>query len=141
MSFDLALRRRFSFVRMMPDLSVLNTMLTGYLLSNGVINSVEEDNLAAYIGRCENLNKRISTSQTLGLNENYQIGQAYFMKIKDFLPNVENEGYVKITTLELEKLWEYHLLPLIEEYLGARADEDDIKNILKEIKSEFIQAL
>lgn len=140
-SFDLALRRRFSFVKMMPDLSVLNTMLTGYYIDDGKTNSVEENNLDSYIKRCEWLNKRISTSQTLGLNENYQIGQAYFMKIKDFLPDVENEGYVKTTTLELEKLWEYHLLPLIEEYLGARADEEGIKNKLKEIKAGFIQAL
>ena len=140
-SFDLALRRRFSFVKMMPDLSVLDTMLTGYSVSKDVTNSVEVENLVAYIGRCEDLNNRIRTSQTLGLNENYQIGQAYFMKIKDFLPDVENEGYVKITTLELEKLWEYHLLPLIEEYLGARAEDVDVKRKLENLKSEFIQVL
>jgi hypothetical protein len=140
-SFDLALRRRFSFVRMMPDLSVLNTMLTDYSVSKDVTNSVEDENLVAYIERCEYLNNRISTSQNFGLNENYQIGQAYFMKIKDFLPVVGNKEYVRITPLELEKLWEYHLLPLIEEYLGARADEKDIKDELKVRKSEFIQAL
>lgn len=140
-SFDLALRRRFSFVRMMPDLSVLNTMLTDYSIGNGKTNSVEEENLVAYIERCENLNNQISASQNFGLNENYQIGQAYFMKIKDFLPKVDGEEYVKITTLELEKLWEYHLLPLIEEYLGARADEESIKNELKNIKADFIKAL
>lgn len=140
-SFDLALRRRFSFVKMMPDLTVLDTMLTGYPVSKNVTNSVEEENLVAYIGRCEWLNERISTSQTLGLNENYQIGQAYFMKIKDFLPKIEDKGKVIITTLELEKLWEYHLLPLIEEYLGARADETEIKSKLKEIKGAFIQTL
>lgn len=137
-SFDLALRRRFSFVKMMPDLSVLNAMLTD---SKNVTNSVDEENLVAYIGRCEWLNERISTSQTLGLNENYQIGQAYFMKIKDFLPKIEDKGKMIITTLELEKLWEYHLLPLIEEYLGARADETDIKSKLKEIKVNFTKAL
>lgn len=140
-SFDLALRRRFSFVKMMPDLSVLDTMLTGYSIGGDETNSVEENNLDSYIKRCEWLNERISTSQTLGLNENYQIGQAYFMKIKDFLPKIEDKGEVIITTLELEKLWEYHLLPLIEEYLGARADEDGIKNELKNIKAEFIKAL
>ncbi len=140
-SFDLALRRRFSFVKMMPDLSVLNAMLTDYPVSKNVTNSVEEENLVAYIGRCEWLNERISTSQTLGLNENYQIGQAYFMKIKDFLPQIEDKGKVIITTLELEKLWEYHLLPLIEEYLGARADETDIKSKLKDIKVNFIKVL
>ena len=140
-SFDLALRRRFSFVKMMPDLSVLDTMLTGYSIGDGMTNSVEENNLDSYIKRCEWLNERISTSQTLGLNENYQIGQAYFMKIKDFLPKIEDEGKEIIRTLELEKLWEYHLLPLIEEYLGARADETDIKSKLKEIKAAFIQAL
>lgn len=140
-SFDLALRRRFSFVRMMPDLSVLDTMLTGYSVGGGVTNSVVEENLVAYIERCERLNEQISTSQNFGLNENYQIGQAYFMKIKDFLPIVDNEEDVKITTLELEKLWEYHLLPLIEEYLGARADETEIKSKLKKIKGAFIQTL
>ena len=125
----------------MPDLSVLDTMLTGYSVSEDVTNSVEVENLVAYIGRCETLNKQISTSQDFGLNENYQIGQAYFMKIKDFLPVVGNKGYVKITTLELEKLWEYHLLPLIEEYLGARTDENGIKKELKDMKTVFTQTL
>lgn len=140
-SFDLALRRRFSFVKMMPDMSVLDTMLTGYSIGDGKTNSVEEKNLYSYIKRCELLNERISTSHTLGLNENYQIGQAYFMKIKDFLPEVEDKGKEIIRTLELEKLWEYHLLPLIEEYLGARADEEGIKSELKNIKADFIKAL
>ena len=140
-SFDLALRRRFSFVKMMPEMSVLDTMLTGYSIGDGMANSVEENNLDSYIKRCEWLNERISTSQTLGLNENYQIGQAYFMKIKDFLTKIEDKGKVMITTLDLEKLWEYHLLPLVEEYLGARADEEGVKNELKNIKAEFIKAL
>ena len=140
-SFDLALRRRFSFVKMMPDLTVLDTMLTGYSIGGDETNSVEENNLDSYIKRCEWLNERISTSQTLGLNENYQIGQAYFMKIKDFLPKIDDKGKEIIRTIDLEKLWEYHLLPLIEEYLGARADEEGIKSELKEIKSGFIQAL
>lgn len=140
-SFDLALRRRFSFVKMMPDLSVLDSMLTGYSIGKDETNSVEENNLDSYRKRCEQLNERIITSQTLGLNENYQIGQAYFMKIKDFLPKIEDKGKVIITTLDLEKLWEYHLLPLIEEYLGARADEEGIKQKLKDIKAAFIQEL
>ena len=140
-SFDLALRRRFSFVKMMPEMSVLDTMLTGYSIGGNETNSVEENNLDSYRKRCEQLNERISAPQTLGLNENYQIGQAYFMKIKDFLTKIEDKGKVMITTLELEKLWEYHLLPLIEEYLGARADEEGIKNELKNIKAEFIKAL
>ena len=140
-SFDLALRRRFSFVKMMPDLSVLDAMLTGYSIGDGMTNSVEENNLDSYIKRCEHLNKEISNHETLGLNENYQIGQAYFMKIKDFIPKIEDKGKAIITTLDLEKLWEYHLLPLIEEYLGARTDEDGIKSKLKGLKAYFIQAL
>lgn len=140
-SFDLALRRRFSFVRMMPDLSVLNTMLTNYSDNNGNLNSVDENNLSSYIQRCEWMNREISTSQKFGLNENYQIGQAYFMKVKDFLPVVDNEGEVEITVLELQKLWEYHLLPLIEEYLGARADDSDIIKALTVVKTEFTKPL
>lgn len=132
-TFDLALRRRFSFFKMAPNLNVLYNILEDL--------NIDSDNLDKYIERCKNLNINISEPQNkYQLGSDYQIGQAYFGKIKDFLPK-NNENPIIISTFELEKLWNYHIEPLLDEYLGGKIENDNIaKNIEKE-KNEFIKPL
>ena len=134
-TFDLALRRRFGFIKIMPQLSVLETILEK--------NNLREDYKTAFIKRCEDLNARIANPQSrLQLGVDYQIGHAYYGKLSDFLENIDatKEPQV-ITTFELEKLWEYHLQPLLEEYLGNRIDDSEVKNCLDSIKEDFTKPL
>ncbi len=125
-TFDLALRRRFGFFKLMPKLEVINEVLSGV---------VEKESLEKYYKKCKNLNEKIKTELDLG--EDYQIGQAYFLKIKDFLEQDKNEQV--ITSFELEKLWVYNIEPLLEEYLGMALEDETIQEKLKKLKIEFIE--
>ncbi len=131
-TFDLALRRRFGFFKMMPNIDVLADV--------DKLNFFDVKNLDAYIERCKELNNEISNKQNgLMLGEDYQIGHAYFMKIKDFFDKSSNDLF--ITPLELEKLWVYHLEPLLEEYLGMSIEDDEMGRKLEKIKKEFVKPL
>lgn len=171
-SFDLALRRRFGFFKVMPNMKVLEN-LSKY---------INEETLSAYIERCEKLNASISDKNSLGLGDDYQIGHAYFLKIKDFLPKEspeepkfdkpvespvpsteelksaepketsvpptdksesdepeEDSVLPNLTTFELEKLWVYHIEPLLEEYLGNKLDDDDTKKKIIGLRNAFTE--
>lgn len=134
-TFDLALRRRFGFIKIMPNVTVLENILADY--------NIDESNLTAYISRCKALNERIANpTSRLQLGADYQIGHAYYGKIKDFKKKREEKDLPQvITSFELEKLWEYHLQPLLEEYLGNRIDDKEIMACLNEIKDSFTKPL
>lgn len=130
-TFDLALRRRFAFFKVMPQLKVLEKMLAK--------ENIAEASLEEYISRCQAINDRIANpSSRLQLGIDYQIGHAYYGKIKDFLKKYSSDDDpIILSSFDMEKLWEYHLLPLLEEYLGNRIDDQDIKHCLNDIKNEF----
>lgn len=130
-TFDLALRRRFGFYKIMPDVNLLSDMLATTNLCN--------DSIKEFIKRCKNLNDKISNNQILQLGYDYQIGHAYFAKIKDFIP--DNKDEQSISTFDLEKLWIYHLEPLLEEYIGNRMEDPSIKDEMEKMKNEFIRSL
>lgn len=151
-TFDLALRRRFGFFKLMPKLEVISEVLGGI---------VEEDLLDKYHNKCKQLNILISKSNQyiyehekelfigvnyqnmlLELGDDYQIGHAYFLKMQDFLvknDNKESQDKQIITSFELEKLWVYHLEPLLEEYLGMSIEEEEVLKKLKNLKDEFLK--
>jgi len=99
-SFDFAMRRRFRFVELKADerlemLSVLE----------------DEELEAEAIRRMAALNKEIAAVEDL--NENYQIGASYFLKLK---------------TLTFDQLWTDYLQPLLREYIQGMYDEESIMN-------------
>ena len=57
------------------------------------------------------LNKEIAAVEDL--NENYQIGASYFLKLR---------------TLTFDQLWTDYLQPLLQEYVQGMYDEDSIMN-------------
>jgi 5-methylcytosine-specific restriction protein B len=85
---DTALRRRFEFIEMMPDSSVLRNALP----DNGVVEGVDVVNLL------ETLNKRI----TFLYDRDHQIGHSYFMDIH--------------TLADLRDVFLKRVIPLLREY-------------------------
>lgn len=99
-SFDFAMRRRFRFVELKADEHL-------EMLSN--LENEELENEA--IRRMSALNKEIAATEDL--NENYQIGASYFLKLK---------------TLTFDQLWTDYLHPLLQEYIRGMYDEEGIMN-------------
>lgn len=97
-SFDFAMRRRFRFVELRADEH------TEMLADLGNEELKEEA-----IRRMTALNKEILTVEDL--NENYQIGASYFLKLK---------------TMDFDRLWTDYLQPLLQEYIQGMYDEDGI---------------
>lgn len=97
-SFDFAMRRRFRFVELRADERL--EMLA--LLE-------DEDLEAEAIRRMAALNKEIANVEDL--NENYQIGASYFLKLK---------------TLAFDQLWTDYLQPLLREYVQGMYDEEGL---------------
>ena len=100
-SFDFAMRRRFRFVELKADkhLEAINESIE------------DEDCRSEAIRRMSELNKAIAEVEDL--NENYQIGAAYFAKLR---------------TLDFDQLWTDYLQPLLQEYIQGMYDEEGIMN-------------
>lgn len=97
-SFDFAMRRRFRFVELKADKNL------------EMLASLENEELKnEAIGRMGDLNKAIAGVEDL--NENYQIGAAYFLKLK---------------TLSFDQLWTDYLQPLLQEYVRGMYDEEGL---------------
>lgn len=97
-SFDFAMRRRFRFVELKADERL------------EMLASLEDEELEnEAIRRMAALNKEIANVEDL--NENYQIGAAYFLKLK---------------TLTFDQLWTDYLEPLLREYVQGMYDETGI---------------
>lgn len=99
-SFDFAMRRRFRFVGLKADERL------------EMLASLENEELEAEaIKRMAALNKAIVDVEDL--NENYQIGASYFLKLK---------------TLDFDQLWTDYLQPLLQEYIQGMYDEEGLMN-------------
>ena len=99
-SFDFAMRRRFRFVELRADERL------------EMLASLENEELEAEaIRRMAALNKAIVEVEDL--NESYQIGASYFLKLK---------------TLDFDQIWTDYLQPLLQEYIQGMYDEEGIMN-------------
>lgn len=117
-SFDLALRRRFRWERVAPDLAALRYHLK------------QEDKKSGYVSRdwvelasdLRRLNERIHREGILG--PDYEIGHAYLMNLR-YSPS--------LTRAEVRKaLWADAIRPLLEEYLrGSGRSESLIPELQK----------
>lgn len=97
-SFDFAMRRRFRFIEIKAD------------DSTNMLDSLQDEKLKKEaIDRMKALNKAIVEVEDL--NENYQIGAAYFLKLK---------------TSNFDNLWTDYLQPLLQEYIQGMYDEKNI---------------
>lgn len=104
-TFDFAMRRRFRFIEIKAD---ENTEMLDCLGARQ----------RETISRMRALNKKIA--ETDGLNENYQIGAAYFKKL-------END-------LTFDQLWTDYLEPLLQEYVNGMYEA---KSIMQDFKKAY----
>lgn len=148
--FDLALRRRFAFLKIPPNMSVLADESFISAKEEKELTVTEEsesqedeaiDVAAEFKRRAEKLNEQMST--LLHLPEEKRIGHAYFLRVKDFCRLIKKDNekvkcYV-LTPFALEQLWTYHILPLLEEYLGLEFDDrqNEITKMQEDLCAEF----
>lgn len=105
-TMDFAFRRRFTFVEIQASERV------------EMLDEITDDTI-----RQQALNKMNTVnaiiSETEGLSSAYHIGGAYFLKLK----TLDND---------FKKLWDYHLAPLIKEYLRGTEDESETFDKIKQ---------
>ncbi len=102
--FDFAMKRRFAWCEIKP-IDTCDSMWEGFTWKDGAKN------------RMQHLNALISKE----LSPAYEIGGAYFLKLDD----LDND-------LEFEKLWEYHIEPVIKDYLRGNKSKN-----LEDFKKAF----
>ncbi len=96
-SFDFAMRRRFRFIEIKAEDTC------------SMLEELDEDVREDALNKMNSLNYAIL--QVPDLNENYQIGASYFLKLK---------------YLSFDELWTDNLKPLLKDYIQGMYDEDGI---------------
>lgn len=119
-TFDLALRRRFKWIKTTCDYEVIR---------NETKYSIDYNNIDDYVDACKELNKYISVELDLG--ESYQFGHSFFMKMNDIAKGQ------KITKKNITTLFERFLSPTLTEYMRGFFTEKEINNKLKEALDKF----
>ena len=107
-SMDFAMRRRFAFKEVKADdrIEMLDSLKCG-----------KKDEA---VKRMQALNKEIEHVE--GLSSAYHIGPAYFLKLDNY-------------SGDFDKLWEYHIKGLLEEYFRGMPDS---KNLIEKMESAYM---
>ena len=121
-AFDLALRRRFKWIRKDCDYDVIEENTKHR--SGSQFNNIDD-----YITNCKNLNHYISDE--LGLGKSYEFGHSFFMKVSAITNRKE------INSKNLETLFNLHLRPTLKEYLRAIFSESELDSKLNEALDKF----
>lgn len=125
-AFDLALRRRFKWIRKDCDYDVIKEKT--YFNGN-----IDFNNINQYVEACKNLNEYISNDLDLG--KSYEFGHAFFMKINDIAKRKD------ITSKNIEVLFNLYLQPTLKEYLRAVFAESELESKLTEALDRFKEAI
>lgn len=125
-AFDLALRRRFKWIRKDCDYEVIEE-------ETRFKRKEDFSNIGQYIKACEKLNSYISAK--LGLGKSYEFGHSFFMKMSDIAKRKE------ITQHNLEILFNLYLRPTLKEYLRAVFAESELDGKLDEALNRFKETL
>lgn len=107
-SLDFAFRRRFAWyeVKAQDRMDMLDE-------SDALKNAELCDEAKT---RLSQLNKAIAEIPSLGMA--YQIGPAYFLKLKNYLDDNDESPF--------DSLWQYHLKPLLFEYIRGLRDREEL---------------
>lgn len=112
---DVALRRRFGFIELMPDYKILEVNLVSE-------DSTIQDIFSLAISTLQILNERI----LLHYDRDHQIGHSFFLKLKEC---TSSEGCIE----KFQFIWYYEVLPLLQEYFY-----DSPKKFLEVVGDKFI---
>jgi 5-methylcytosine-specific restriction protein B len=113
---DVALRRRFGFIELMPEYKILEANLVSE-------DSSIQDIFSLAISTLQILNERI----LLYYDRDHQIGHSFFLKLKDCASSEE-------CIEKFQFLWYYEVLPLLQEYFY-----DSPKKFQEVIGDKFIK--
>ncbi len=117
-SFDLALRRRFVWIKKETNYDVIEKVLN---------ESINDKNVTKqYVISCKSLNEKIAEL----IGNNYQLGHSYFLKIVP-LGN-------SIPDVSKKILFQNELKSILTEYLKSIFDEKDIAKNLEDLSNKFI---
>jgi 5-methylcytosine-specific restriction protein B len=125
-TFDLALRRRFKWIRKDCDYEIIEeeTRFKG---------KEDFNNITQYVKACEKLNYYISND--LGLGKSYEFGHSFFMKVSEIAKKKE------ITPNNVEVLFNLYLRPTLKEYLRAVFAESELESKLDEAVAKFKETM
>ena len=111
-AFDLALRRRFKWIRKDCDYEVI--------LNNVKFRTGDDfSNIKDFADACKKMNLFIS--EQLGLGKSYEFGHSFFMKIS----SIANSK--TISANNVAELFKLHLRPTLKEYLRAMFAETELE--------------
>lgn len=121
-TFDLALRRRFKWVRMDCNYDIV--------MDNTQFKFRENfENIEDYVNGCRELNTYIS--EKLGLGKSYEFGHSFFMKMSHIAKRK------KISKKNIEALFNLYLRPTLKEYMRAAYAEQELDEKLGTALSTF----
>lgn len=135
-AFDLALRRRFKWIRKDCDYDVIEE-------ETRFKRKEDFSNINQYLKACKTLNEYISgindkneqVNDSLALGKSYEFGHSFFMKMSEIARR-------KIITEDnLKKLFDNFLKPTLKEYLRAVFAENELDIKLDEALNRFKVAL
>ena|GEM_PF-4417033 len=124
-SFDLALRRRFKWIRCDCDYDVIKNSL----LSQGI----DDSYVSKYVDACKRLNSFISGDNwndgtSLEYGKAYEFGHDYYMKVGS------NNG--KILKTQYDNLFDNHIDPVLREYIRSFVSEKEVETEIKRAKKD-----
>lgn len=124
-AFDLALRRRFKWIPKYCDYDVIKDVLT----SNGY----DSDEAESYAESCRALNDFICDAKSSGLSlgRTYEIGHAFFLKIR------YTGGRKKITVAKKNEVFESYISGTLKEYIRLVAEENEIEPWIEKAEKAF----
>ena len=124
-AFDLALRRRFKWITKRCDYEVIKNDLKK--------NGYSKDEFEEYVESCKSLNDMICnpSGEGLKLGHLYEIGHAFFLKIKNI------PGQKKITESKKKDVFDNYISGSLKEYIRQVADEKEIDSWIGKAKQSF----
>lgn len=146
-TFDIALRRRFKWIRKDCDYDVILSVLTGeHDDSDKYPILFDESIIEKYIRSCKRLNFFISgvkdaekdkdvyfddIKETLALEKSFEFGHSNFLRIEEIFNNKEKNKKSKIDKDDCEKLFNQYLKPTLKEYLRGFVESQQIEDKIK----------